>query len=84
MFSISINTIEKFGETFYLSIIIVILGTTRYLFLLFKKNYSDPIEVFTKDKLLILLVLFFGFYSLYCIYILWFEFFFFKFIKNII
>ena len=70
MFSISVNTIEKFGENFYLSIIIVILGTIRYLFLLFKKNYSDPIEVFTKDKLLILLVLFFGFYSLYCIYIL--------------
>ena len=70
MFSISVNTIEKFGENFYLSIVIVILGTIRYLFSLFKKKYSDPIEVFTKDRLLILLVLFFGFYSLYCIYIL--------------
>ena len=57
MFSISVNTIEKFGENFYLSIVIVILGTIRYLFSLFKKKYSDPIEVFTKDKLLILLVL---------------------------
>jgi 4-hydroxybenzoate polyprenyltransferase len=70
IFSISENTIDKFGENFYLSFIIVIFGTIRYLSSLFKGNYTDPIEVFTKDKVLLSLVLFFGFYSLYCIYVL--------------
>ena len=70
VFSISEKSIDKFGENFYLSFVIVALGTARYLFSLFKKNFSDPVEVFTKDKILILLVISFGFYSLYCIYAL--------------
>ena len=70
VFSISEKSIDKFGENFYFSFVIVALGTARYLFSLFKKNFSDPVEVFTKDKILILLVLSFGFYSLYCIYAL--------------
>ena len=68
IFSISEKSIDKFGENFYFSFVIVALGTARYLFSLFKKDFSDPIEVFTKDKILILLVLSFGLYSLYCIY----------------
>lgn len=70
VFSISEKSIDKFGENFYFSFVIVVLGIARYLFSLFKKNFSDPVEVFTKDKILILLVLSFGFYSLYCIYAL--------------
>jgi len=70
IFSISEKSIDKFGENFYFSFVIVVLGIARYLFSLFKKNFSDPVEVFTKDKILILLVLSFGFYSLYCIYAL--------------
>jgi len=70
IFSISEKSIDKFGENFYFSFVIVAFGTARYLFSLFKKNFSDPVEVFTKDKILILLVLSFGFYSLYCIYAL--------------
>ena len=70
VFSISEKSIDKFGENFYFSFVIVAFGTARYLFSLFKKNFSDPVEVFTKDKILILLVLSFGFYSLYCIYAL--------------
>ena len=68
IFSISEKSLEKFGENFYLSFLIVATGTMRYLFSLFKKSYLDPIEVFTKDKILVLLVLLFGIYSLYCIY----------------
>lgn len=68
IFSISEKSLEKFGENFYLSFLIVATGTIRYLFSLFKKSYLDPIEVFTKDKILVLLVLLFGIYSLYCIY----------------
>ena len=69
MFTISDNTVSKFGELFYLSFIIFLFGTLRYLYSLLKKNYSDPIEIFTKDKILTFFVLSFGLYSFYCIYI---------------
>jgi len=68
LFSNSENTLLKFGELFYLSSIIVFAGTSRYLYSLFKKNFSDPIEIFIKDKILLTLVIFFAIYSVYSIY----------------
>ena len=68
-FVISENTTNKFGEIFYFSFVLFLLGTLRYLYSLFKKKYSDPIEIFTKDKILSFLVLFFGLFSLYSIYL---------------
>ena len=41
VFSISEKSIDKFGENFYLSFVIVALGTARYLFSLFKKLLRD-------------------------------------------
>jgi len=68
-FSTSTFTLQKFGDLFYLSSFIVFLGTARYLHSLFKKNFSDPVEIFIKDKILLSFVLFFAFFSVYIIYI---------------
>ena len=68
LFSTSTITALKFGELFYLSLFIVFLGTTRYLHSLFKKNFSDPVEIFIKDKILLSFVILFAFFSVYIIY----------------
>jgi len=68
LFSTSSVTLQKFGEFFYLSSFIVFFGTSRYLFSLFKRKFSDPVEIFIKDKLLLSFLIFFSIFSVYSIY----------------
>lgn len=68
LFSTSSLTLQKFGEFFYLSSFIVFFGTIRYLFSLFKKKFSDPVEIFINDKLLLSFVIFFSIFSVFSIY----------------
>ena len=68
LFSTSIVTSQKFGEFYYLSSFIVFFGTTRYLFSLFKRKFSDPVEIFINDKLLLSFVILFTIFSVYNIY----------------
>ena len=68
LFSTSTVASQKFGEFYYLSSFIVFFGTARYLFSLFKRKFSDPVEIFINDKLLLCFVILFTIFSVYSIY----------------
>ena len=68
LFSTSTVASQKFGEFYYLSSFIVFFGTARYLFSLFKRKFSDPVEIFINDKLLLSFVILFTIVSVYSIY----------------
>ena len=68
LFSTSTVISQKFGEFYYLSSFIVFFGTARYLFSLFKRKFSDPVEIFINDKLLLSFVILFSIFSVYSIY----------------
>jgi len=67
-FSLTDSSISKFGENFYITSIIFFLGISRYLYSLFKLNFTDPIEIFVKDKLFILVLLTYIFVAIASIY----------------
>ena len=47
----------KFGDNIYLTILLVIAGLFRYLYLTLVKNYSgDPTKIFLTDKILQLII----------------------------
>ena len=50
-------SISKYGENFYLTGIIFFLGILRYLYSLSKLNFTDPVEIFIKDRYFILILL---------------------------
>ena len=61
-------SISKYGENFYVTGIVFFLGILRYLHSLFKLNFKDPIEIFTKDRYFILIMLTYIFVSMASIY----------------
>ena len=61
-------SISKYGENFYVTGIVFFLGILRYLHSLFKLNFTDPIEIFTKDRYFVLIVLTYIFVSIASIY----------------
>ena len=61
-------SISKYGENFYVTGIVFFLGILRYLHSLFKLNFTDPIEIFTKDRYFILIMLTYIFVSIASIY----------------
>ena len=61
-------SISKYGVNFYVTGIIFFLGILRYLHSLFKLNFKDPIEIFTKDRYFVLIVLTYIFVSIASIY----------------
>ena len=61
-------SISKYGVNFYVTGIIFFLGILRYLYSLFKLNFTDPIEIFTKDRYFVLIVLTYIFVSIASIY----------------
>ena len=61
-------SISKYGENFYVTGIVFFLGILRYLHSLFKLNFTDPIEIFTKDRYFILIMLAYIFVSIASIY----------------
>ena len=61
-------SISKYGENFYVTGIVFFLGILRYLHSLFKLNFKDPIEIFTKDRYFILIMLTYIFVSIASIY----------------
>ena len=61
-------SISKYGENFYVTGIVFLLGILRYLHSLFKLNFTDPIEIFTKDRYFILIMLTYIFVSMASIY----------------
>ena len=61
-------SISKYGENFYVTGIVFFLGILRYLHSLFKLNFTDPIEIFTKDRYFILIMLTYIFVSMTSIY----------------
>jgi len=61
-------SISKYGENFYVTGIVFFLGILRYLHSLFKLNFKDPIEIFTKDIYFILIMLIYIFVSIASIY----------------
>ena len=67
-FSLTNSSISKFGENFYITSIIFFLGISRYLYSLFKLNFTDPIEIFVKDKYFILVLLTYMFVNIALIY----------------
>ena len=61
-------SISKYGENFYLTGIIFFLGILRYLYSLSKLNFTDPVEIFIKDRYFILILLAYIFVSIASIY----------------
>ena len=61
-------SISKYGENFYVTGIVFFLGILRYLHSLFKLNFTDPIEIFIKDRYLVLIMLTYIFVSMTSIY----------------
>ena len=61
-------SISKYGGNFYVTGIVFFLGILRYLHSLFKLNFTDPIEIFTKDRYFILIILTYVFVSMTSIY----------------
>ena len=72
-------SISKYGENFYLTGIIFFLGILRYLYSLSKLNFTDPVEIFIKDRYFILILLAYIFVSIASIYNFIWEY---KFLKN--
>ena len=67
-FSFTDSSISKFGDNFYITGFIFFLGTSRYLYSIFKLNFTDPVEIFIKDKYFVLILLTYIFVSTASIY----------------
>jgi len=68
-FSFSDGSISRYGENFYITGIITFLGISRYLYSLFKLNFTDPVEIFIKDKYFIFILMTYLAFNIFLIYI---------------
>jgi len=58
LYTVSIETKEKFGESLVYTIPFVIYGILRYLYLIYKTNEGEPTKLVTSDIPLILTITF--------------------------
>lgn len=57
LYTVSLETKEKFGESLVFSIPFVIYGILRYLYLIYKTNEGEPTKLVTEDIPLLLTIL---------------------------
>jgi hypothetical protein len=69
VYSLSENAIFKYGNLFPYSVLLVIIGNVRYLYIIkYKKLSSDQVKVFFEDKLLIFILLIYFLLITYMLY----------------
>lgn len=68
LYTVSIETKEKFGESLVYTIPFVIYGILRYLYLIYKTNEGEPTKLVTSDIPLILTITFWIITSIIFIY----------------
>jgi len=69
VYSLSENTIFKYGSLFPYTVFLVIIGNVRYLYIIkYKKLSSDQVKVFFEDKLLIFILLIYFLLITYMLY----------------
>ena len=68
-YTIAPETIERFGTRHLLySVLLVMLGLFRYLFLVHKKDQGSPVEALYTDRQIVLIILLWGLYMVWWIY----------------
>ena len=68
-YTISADTIARFGTRDLLySVLLVMLGLFRYLFLVHKKGKGSPVEALYTDRQIVLIILLWVLYMVWCIY----------------
>lgn len=68
LYSVSIETKEKFGESFVFTIPIVLYGILRYFYLIYEKKEGEPTKLVTEDIPLFLTIIIWIIFSIFIIY----------------